>query len=180
MEKLFKAIYDGNQAARQTQDLLGRAYGVQLAVVADTQDPLKLGQIRVMMPSKGGKTISDWLQRLMPWYGLSVPDLSVGDTVVVAFIDGNPHQGVYLGVLQNIVNPAYDGDRLLYNIGGSQLSLDNQGTLSFVTDSCQMTITRQGAVEFSGVTSFKINGKQVATLGAKDSDGDSLVTKGWT
>lgn len=179
MNELFKAIYNGQQAHSQTQDLVGKVYGVQLAIVADTSDPLNLGRLRAMLAPKGGNSLTDWLTRVMPWYGLSAPYLNLGDTILVAFVDGDPHKGYYLGVLQNIVNPAYDPDKLLYTFGGSQLAIDSQGSLTFVTGGCKLNITKTGSVSFTGVKNFTINGKQVATLGAKDTDQDTLVSKGW-
>lgn len=179
MEDIFKAIYAGAKAAQSTQDVQGRVYGIQLAVVADVTDPLELGRIKVLLPSKGAKTLTDWLTRLMPWHGVSAPILTKGDTVVIAFVDGDPHQGVYLGVLQNLINPTYGIDRWVYTTAKAQLSIDSSGTMAYTTGSTRMEVTEQGSVSFTGVNSFTINGKEVAVIGARDSDGDVLVDRGY-
>lgn len=178
MEALFNAIHAGHKAAQATQDLTGRAYGLQFAVVANVEDPLDLGRVQALLPSKGGKTLTDWLVRAMPWYGLSVPVLSLGDTIVVAFIDGDPHHGVYLGVIQNTANPTF-GDRWVYNTTSSQTVIDTDGSMSHTVGSSKFSIDPQGNISFTGVNSFTVNGKAVATIGAKDNDGDVLVTRGY-
>ena len=105
MEDIFKILAKTENLSRVTEDLLGKVYGLTLAVVADVQDPLELNRIRVFLPSKGTKTTSDWLSRLTPSSAISVPLVQPGDTVVVGFLDGSPNTGVYLGVLNNIISP---------------------------------------------------------------------------
>lgn len=177
MEDLFRAIYAGAKAAQSTQDLHGRVYGIQLAVVADVADPLNLGRIKALLPSKGAKTLTDWLTRLMPWHGVSAPVLTLGDTVAIAFVDGDPHQGVYLGVLQNLINPTYGADKWVYTMPKSQLAIDSEGTLVYTSGDTKMVVS-PGYISFSGVNSFTLNGKEVVVVGAEDSDGDVIVNSG--
>lgn len=179
MNELFQAIHAGSKASQVTQDLTGRTYGIQLAVVAQVEDPLELGRIKALLPSKGGKTLTDWLVRAMPWAGLSVPVLAPGDTVAVAFIDGDPHNGVYLGIIQNVANPSYGSDRWVYTTPSSQTVIDADGSISHTVGSTKFSINAQGGVSFTGVSSFQINGKEVAVIGAKDNKGDALVTRGY-
>lgn len=179
MEALFSAIHAGHKAAQVTQDLAGRAIGLQFAVVADVDDPLELGRVKALLPSKGGKTLTDWLVRAMPWYGLSVPVLSLGDTVVVAFIDGDPHHGVYLGVIQNAANPTSGSDRWVYTTANSQTAITVDGSMSHTVGSTIFSIDASGNVSFTGVNSFTINGKEVAVVGAKDTRDDTLINRGY-
>ena len=165
---LFKALAQGSQASQVTSELASRAYGLQLAVVVSTDDPMSQGRVQVALPDKGGRYTSDWLWRLTGWSGSSPQVPNLGDTVVVGFLNGDKHQGVYLGVLQNLVNPATSNDTWTFSIGSTTLTIDSDGV---TIDSPKVTLTSQ--------TSVSIEGKEVATLGAKDTRNDTLVTRGW-
>lgn len=158
----FDHLLAAKQTSEQLQGLVGGYHGTLLGVVTDTADPLKLGRVRVTLPSKGAKSESDWLLKGTPCYGLSLPLPSIGDTVEVCFINGDPHKGLYSGLIHNQVNPYGPSDRLVFKLG--QTTVD---------------IGPDGSVAFSGVSSFTINGKEVAVVGADDSRGDSLITKGY-
>jgi hypothetical protein len=56
------------------------------------------------------------------------------------------------------------------------------GTTTFVFSQGGLSVTTSGSggsFALSGVESASINGSQIATLGAIDTDGDNLVDKGW-
>lgn len=155
--ELFNAITKANRS------LQGRVQGIQYGIVASVDDPLGLGRIQCLDAAKGGKSLTDWLHRVLPFPGYSAPLPQPGQTVLIGYIDGDPHQGIYWGVLQNLVNPVINqGDNLVITVG-----------------SVTLQISPDGSVDLSGVDRVTINGKQVTTLGAKDSDGDTLVQKGW-
>ncbi len=197
--EIFKALVAAQSANKLTTELEGRSFGCSLAVVADIEDPLKIGRIRVMLASKGAKTLTDWLFRLTSSKLVSVPLVDIGDTVVVSFINGDPNSGVYLGVLNNSPQPpdkptytvsnnnqtrieqtpekltVYVGKSVV-TISDGNITLDTgQGSLNLAGDSM--------AINFSTVSlnasSVTINGKSVATTSAKDTRGDSLITRGW-
>jgi Type VI secretion system/phage-baseplate injector OB domain len=157
MKDLFASI------AKANSDSQGRVRGAQYAIVADIDDPLNLNRIKVLEPAKGARSTSDWLFSISPLFGLSLPVPPIGTTVLVSYIDGNPHHGVYLGAVVNIKNkPSSDRNVLRLALGD-----------------LVVTLTPEGALDFNGVTSFTINGKEVATVGAKDSRNDTLTTKGY-
>lgn len=158
----FDHLLAAKQTSEQLQGLVGVYHGTLLGVVTDTADPLKLGRVRVAFPSKGARSESDWLLKGTPCYGLSLPLPSVGDTVEVSFINGDPHKGIYRGLIHNQVNPYGPSDRLTFKLGP-----------------LTMTLAPDGSVAFSGVSSFTLNGKEVTVLGAKDNTGDTLITKGY-
>lgn len=156
--RLFEDIVKANQG------LQGRVQGIQYGIVADTRDPLGFGRIQCFDAAKGGKSVTDWLFRVLPFPGFSPPLPLVGDTVLMGFIDGDPHKGIYFGSLQNQLNPVVNsGDDLVITLGNLVL-----------------TITPQGAISISGATSVTINDKEVLTIGSVDTRGDTNNTKGWS
>lgn len=175
-QELFGAIFAGHDATRWVKYLESRDLTLHAGMVEVVGDPLF--RVKASLPSKGAKTLTDWLLRVLPFPGLCVPDLQKGDTVIIGFIDGDPHSGFYLGVPLNMVNqPDSRRDRLTYRLGNSVITVEpqqivlQQGASTFV-------LTDKG-LAINGVDSVTINGRQVATLGATDTDGDRLVSKGW-
>lgn len=188
---LFKDLVKAN-----TSD--GRVNGVLLALVADVNDPLKLQRIQAYDQTKGGQSTTDWLFRCLPHTQYNPPVPKVGDCVIISFIDGDPHKGVYLGVITNQVNPAVGSDSdLTMVLGGVTVTLDPEGRAS-VKGAKEVTIQTDrvtiyskeatiGADSFNisadkvtySCQSFKVNGKEVVTVGATDTRGDTIVYRGW-
>ena len=155
--ELFEAIVKANQG------LQGRVQGIQYGIVSSIEEPLGFGRVQCFDASKGGKSTTDWLFRVLPMPGFSPPLPSVGHTVLLGFIDGDPHKGCYFGNIQNAVNPTLNsGQDLVMTIGNTTI-----------------TITPEGAINIIGVSSVTINGKEVATIGALDTGNDTLTTRGW-
>ncbi len=177
--EIFKALVEAQSAHKVTADLLGRSFGCSLAVVSDVADPLSIGRIRVMLASKGARTQTDWLFRLTPTKLVSVPLVDIGDTVVVSFINGDPNSGVYLGVLNNKPQPPDKETTYTVSTNGETKITQTPEHISLVTGQSSLKLTSDGKLEISGVTSAMINGQQVATIGAKDTHNDTLITKGW-
>jgi hypothetical protein len=106
MDNQIFAILSQSQKANQIAlDLFGRQFGLQFAIVTNCDDPLKLRRIKVTTESKGGLTETDWLMpvKVLPYFDPPIPP--VGSSVIIAFLDGNPHDGVYLGSTINRTNP---------------------------------------------------------------------------
>ena len=106
MENAIFSILAQSQKVNQIGlDLFGRQFGLQFAIVTNCDDPLKLRRIKVTTESKGGLTETDWLMpvKVLPYYDPPIPP--VGSSVIIAFLDGNPHDGVYLGSTINRTNP---------------------------------------------------------------------------
>ncbi len=70
-----------------------RRQGIVLATVADTADPQGLGRLHLALPD--GETV--WARVTGP--GGTALTASIGDTVVVGFVDDDPAQPVVLGSL---------------------------------------------------------------------------------
>lgn len=157
---ILEVIYKASQGGRVAGELTGRVLGLQLGICYDTSDPLQLGRIRVLEPSKGAKTYSDWLYRYQPFSNLSTPVPTPGSTVVYMYVDGDPHEGLYLGVIHNKLNPV-TSEEFKLNVGN--VSIEITGS----------------TLNISGVTDVTINDKSISVVGAKDTRGDTLVTKGW-
>lgn len=82
----------------------GRVYGVMLAIVTNTQDPEKLGRIKVNYPWLSETSESDWVRVCSIFAGKDrggffLPD--VGDEVLVAFQQGDMDLPYVLGGLWN-------------------------------------------------------------------------------
>jgi hypothetical protein len=154
---LFDSITKANAG------LSGRVQGIEYGIVNNIDDPLAVGRVQCLDTSKG-KSSTDWLVRLMPFNFLSPPLPRVGDVVLIAYINGDPHNGLYLGVVQNTLNyPQGDGNNLILDIGSTRVSFEPSG-----------------AIAVTGVNSVTINGKEVLTIGSVDTRGDANNTKGWT
>lgn len=179
MDSLFDAILAGSQAGLVVSDMLGRVSALKWAIVSDNQDPMQLGRIQVLEPAKGAKSASDWLICITPYSGLTLPVPKPNDTVLVGYIDDDAHKGVYFGCLTNQINPPQTQDitALVLTVGKLTIELTPEGTLT-IQGVTNLSIDGQN-VSLTNVSSFTINGKSVATVGARDSRNDTLVTKGW-
>lgn len=177
MQDIFATLLKAENLAGAASDLQGRTYGLTLGVVSDTQDPLNLARVKALLPSKGANYETDWLSRLVLNPGILQTIVEKGDTIAVLFIDGDPHSGVYLGVLNNLVNPPQaDLETFVLGVGNSLLTVapDN---ISMAVGSVSLVIS-DGSVQITGATDFSVNGKQVATIDATTNNG-KVVTRGW-
>lgn len=174
-----------NDLTIMNQGLNGRVQGIQWGIVADTDDPLELDRIQVLDASKGGKSKSDWLVRVLPFPSISPPLPEIGDTVLISYVEGDPHNGTYLGIPQNNTNPnLHNRTDLVMKVGSTQVAITPEGAVTIdatdVTINAENVVFNTGDFAIAGASSVTINGKQVTTLGAADSDdGDVLVSKGW-
>lgn len=109
MSNIFEALAAAQSSSQFAQDLMGRSLGLQFGIVTNTDDPLKIRRIKCTIESKGGLTETDWLMALkvIPNYDPPIPP--IGSSVILGFIDGNPHDGVYLGSTINQTNTQDDG-----------------------------------------------------------------------
>lgn len=78
-----------------------RGAAISIGKVTQVADPEGLGRVRAVLPGYGGVE-TDWLQVVMPGAGdgkgvVVLPD--IGDRVLLAFMRGDPSQGVILGCL---------------------------------------------------------------------------------
>lgn len=177
MQDIFATLLKAEKLAGAASDLQGRTYGLTLGVVSDTQDPLNLARVKALLPSKGSNYETDWLSRIVLNPGVLQTIVEKGDTIAVLFIDGDPHSGVYLGVLNNLVNPPQaDLETFVLGVGNSLLTVA-PGSISMAVGGVSMVIS-DGSVKVSGASDLTINGKQVATVDATTSNG-KVVTRGW-
>jgi Type VI secretion system/phage-baseplate injector OB domain len=92
------------KASKAQADLLnGRRYGMLLGQVVDTNDPEKLGRIRVQFDF--AEQVSDWVFRSIPIQGYDPRLPVIGQTATIFAVDGDLHNLVYTGVLMNELNP---------------------------------------------------------------------------
>jgi phage baseplate assembly protein gpV len=196
-----------------SEDILGLQYGI----VATSEDPLGLGRIQVYDQAKGGQYKSDWLFRALPFTSFTPPVPTKDDLVVFGYINGDPHQGCYVGVVVNNNNkPVGASKDFTIVLGGAKVVIEGATGRVKVETSADVSIVSSGgnvkvegtnvtikganltlegttevtlkapsvkfqatAIDFGSPSTLGTSGKQVATLGAIDSDGDTLVSKGW-
>jgi hypothetical protein len=235
MQKIFDILTSAEKAARSNNE--GRIFGLMFAIVTNNQDPMNMRRVKVTLESKGGQTQTDWAlaMRLIPNYDPPMP--AIGTSVIVAAIDGDPHDLVWLGPVVNNTNPQ-DGEQsdplndnsqtipgasseaigkswsfstgedwtgkvgndmeidiektcTIKNSAGASITLHESGFL-VLQDAWGRKLTWGGAggteykwdmagaeIDIVNPSSFKINGKEIATVGAVDSRGDALVNRGW-
>ena len=145
--------------------------GVYIGIVTNTNDPEKLGRIKVKIPVLDDKTELDWARVAVLTAGadrgtLFIPD--VGDEVLVAFLLGDLRQPVVIGSLwnqqkkppapENKEAPSYlvrsrsghefqinddksDGKILLKTKGGHQIEMSDKQGSVQVKDKSGQTIT---------------------------------------
>jgi len=105
MSEIFKILAESVKANQYALDMEGRTSALQFAIVTDVEDPLNLRRIKCTTESKGGLTATDWLMpvKVLPYFDPPIPP--VGSSVLIAFIDNDPHDGCYLGSTINKTNP---------------------------------------------------------------------------
>lgn len=79
--------------SRTPDEIEGRVYGFQVGRVVDVTDPEGLGRVRGQIMAMRKGEASDWLVPAWPGAMEGVP--RVGDPLLVAFVDGDPHRGIY-------------------------------------------------------------------------------------
>jgi hypothetical protein len=217
MSNIFRTLAESQKANQLALDGLGRSFGLLFAIVSNTADPLQLRRIKCTTEAKGGLTETDWLMAMKVIPGYDPPIPPVGSSVIIAFIDGNPHDGVYLGSTINRTNPqdqaqsdpvrdnsqTIPGDSLeridqsltikvgktftLQNDAGAKVILNEDGHVILedafgnrMTLGETLTISIPGQVmQVTGASDVTIASKSVATIGAQDTRGDTLVSRGW-
>lgn len=258
---IIELLAELNRLKAQLHELTHRVYGVQIGTVTDNRDPLNLRRIKVAPQSKGGVHTSEWLLHCNPDPGRDAPIPRVGSTAFYQFLDGDPHDGIWLGVAHNDTNPPdplqtdptidsaveipgndrrtiagesisevngaredsvsksftlkvndefnasiqneititsiagmvtisgaqgvrlEDGSGAFVEISGGAVRLGNAAgqdwQLGGGTGSAWDWDIGGGSVNVANATDFKINGKSVAVVGARDSRNDALVNRGY-
>lgn len=157
----------GSQTLSQ---LHGRNMSLTLGQIANVVDPEGHNRMQVLLASEGGKSLTPWYYRAIPMTRLSIPVDLLGRTAVCGYIDGDPHEGVVLGILVNNLTPMNtQEDELLYRLGSSSVSIKD-GTIVLSTGNVELKITENDAT---------INGKSLLTIGSKDTDNDTSNYRGW-
>ena len=176
-------------------------HGLQYGIVADTRDPLGLQRVQVYDQTKGGQYKSDWLIRGLPFTSFSPPVPKLGELVIFGYILGDPHHGCYLGLVVNNNNKPVGSDNdftitlgsakvvieattgnVTVTTGGNVAVKGTQVTIEATTNLVlkSPTVTYQaGSIDMGNPSNLLMSGKAIATIGAVDSRGDTLVTKGY-
>ncbi|MGL5058606.1 MAG: hypothetical protein ACRC62_01395 [Microcoleus sp.] len=175
---ILKILAASTTGSREAMRHEGRMYGLYRGVVADNQpsDPGQIAQrcIKALIPDLG-PTNTGWLQRcnLSPFADPPLPP--IGSTVLIGFIGGNTHDGVWLGVLTNLRNPPFDqsspiadnsqtipGDSMTATLGNSYASTignaenEIQGNYDSIVDGNESRRT-EGDVDIAGAKSMRLH-----------------------
>lgn len=105
VEKLFDAIYEGEESAKLANEMKGRQFAFQYGIVSNNNDPEKKGRVKVTTDHVGQKVETQWLIRYLPFPFFDPPIPTIGHGVIVGFQDADPHSGFYVGVAMNFPNP---------------------------------------------------------------------------
>ncbi|MDZ7922499.1 MAG: phage baseplate assembly protein V [Marinagarivorans sp.] len=183
---------------------MGRSIAPYLAVVTRNDDPAKLRRLRATAPTAPGIE-TDWLRRINTQPSHDAPLPKIGQTILVFSVEGDPLNGWWM-LCSNAPNPPLpkanpqldlqsivegeqvertDGDRtvnvgaslILKNDAGASITLAANGSI-IIEDAGGNRLSLDGTIAFA-TASLSIAGKQIATVGAVDSDGEALVSKGW-
>jgi Type VI secretion system/phage-baseplate injector OB domain len=156
-------IFDDLMKA-QVDPTAGRVLGTVLGIVTANDDPLGLNRIKVTTGDKGGLSETYWVMCVGAGTGITLPRPTLGSTVVIGFLNADPHSPVYLGVLHNGLNVPQGTDSVVIDVDPAL------GSIILKVGSTQLVISDLGVT---------INGKQVAVVGAKDSRNDTIVLRGY-
>lgn len=162
-----------------------RIYGVTIAMVTNTQDPDKLGRVKVKLPLLSMTDESNWIRMLTPFAGNEqglywLPQ--VNDEVLVAFEQGDPQRPYVLGALWSasaIPPKAAVSQRQLVSRSGHAIVLDDtegseQVEIRDRTGKNRIVITSKDnslVIESEGEITIKAKGK--LTLSGKGVDIDA-------
>jgi uncharacterized protein involved in type VI secretion and phage assembly len=118
-----------------------RVNGVVLGLVTDTNDPQRLGRVKVRFPWLSDSVESAWARLVAPWAGADrgayfVPE--VNDEVLVGFLHGDLGHPYVLGALWSDTAPPPEQSpklerRGLYSKSGHKLMLDDSSGRGKVT-----------------------------------------------
>lgn len=130
MNYLLDLLAESRKAAEYALDLKGRSISLMFGTCTNNKDPLGMRRIKVALESKAGLVDSDWALRLPinPYHDAPLP--LPGTSVLVAAIDGDPHDLVWLGVTMNDTNPADDQQKDYVNDNTQTIPGDNKLTVS--------------------------------------------------
>lgn len=192
----LRELYQASQASMTAHDLVQRAVMPVLGIVTDNNDPKGNRRIKYTSGAAPGLS-SDWTRRLQVMPGYDPPLPPVGATVLILSIDGIETNQFYLHCV-NDTNPPHDkpssrddlhssvpgsqvvdvGETLtLKNKAGASITLEKEGDV-VIEDASGNKITLSGGISFN-TGSLQVGDKEITTLGAKDSEGNTLVTRGW-
>jgi hypothetical protein len=101
-----RILAESLKANQISLDLRHRTLSMVFATVVDNRDPLGLRRVKCSTESKAGLTTTDWLLQLVPWPYHDPPLPAIGTSVIIGFIDGDPHDGFFVSVCISDVNPA--------------------------------------------------------------------------
>lgn len=200
MEQLFSVLRAATEAAKIANDQKGRSPFCQIALVTNNDDPLNRRRVKATLQSKGGKTETDWLYRIDPSPYHDPPIPRVGQTVIVFFIDGDPHNGVYLGTVTNQRNverslnlPVEDDGRLVEGEQIESIKLNRKATIGqnedltigqsrvtqvgqddTLTVSGDLTINTDGSITVTGAT-ITVTGSTIDLIGAVSITGSGAI-----
>lgn len=123
---ILQTLADAQKASAYALEAKDRLYALMFATVTDNNDPNNLRRIKVSLESKGGLVSTDWVMamRLIP--NLDPPLPQVGTSVIVAAIDGDPHDLVWLGPVINATNPQDDRQSDPINDSSQMIPGDNR------------------------------------------------------
>lgn len=104
---IFKYLIAGAKASQLAIDLEGRQMTPTFGVSSNNDDPSQLRRIKTSTESKALLTENDFAVREMPCPYWDAPMPVPGQAIATNYLNGNPHDAYYSGVLVNAKNPPF-------------------------------------------------------------------------
>jgi uncharacterized protein involved in type VI secretion and phage assembly len=133
MANFYKYLQTAHESA-STGD--AKMFGVEVAIVTNTKDDLKLGRVKIKIPRLPTSPESDWVRVIQPAAGAGrgfywIPE--VEDEVLIAFERGESHRPYVIGALWNgkdkPMEGAYNDDnstRMIQTKSGHKLVFEDK------------------------------------------------------
>jgi hypothetical protein len=200
-DNLFSTLASVPAISSEVAANRGRHSGVYFGTVTDNKDPSKLRRVKAIV---NGDTETEWLQSIRSHGGLDTPLPKIGETIIIAYCDGNPHSGgIYFGTTNNSAVPVQskdsatkdncesvpgdyrlkvEGEIVLENKAGASLTLTREGYIE-LEDKDGNRIRLSNNSTWSGPLNFtnpdvSITNKDIATIGAIDDRGHRIIDRG--
>jgi hypothetical protein len=105
--RLLQILAESQRVNQFAGELQHRNDSTQMGIATNNDDPLGLRRLKLTTAAKGGLTETDYVMRVLPCPYWDPPLPVPGVSLALTNFDGNPHDGVWAGVMVNQTNPPF-------------------------------------------------------------------------
>lgn len=173
MSNLFQILLESQKASQLANDSVGRTPYPTLSVVVQNEDPANLRRIKVALPSNPALS-SDWIMRIQTHPFIDPPLPTIGQTVLVFFVDGLETQGCYLQLV-NDTNPALTKEDTIKDLseaipGNKVTNIKGNNSLTvegkITTNADDIETSSNKGITYNAEEDFKVEVKQNILMNA--------------